>query len=898
MLSRWFHKKSPFEHDDPAVRLTAIASSNDHQAQKIQAYLEQLALNDPDIRVQQAAIAKVSNVDTLATLLEHAELAESVAHRITQRLKANGTTAYSHHPVVINARINAAEGAELETLWPLLQKASQCATLAIRLRDDAKTKILKHPLLQTEIGLTELVEQARGRDKAVYRHARAELARLKKVRGDANALFLRIAELDRSIEKANQSGENTLVEHQRLIILADRRRAAVDEYQSLIPLLNHFDAKQALSIPEDPLKGVELTAPQPAADLFPALLGEVSSLSEKMRLGEPIQKITPAYEQFQNAWIDLISTRTPNTAQHATVTAIAHQFTNYRRACAQLAATAESRAQAPQELVSTEAYNEALSIELAARQKWHKRWQKKIGQLHWPAEHQPPAEFAALLETLNRIESEIRIIAGKQKQAEQSLNETLSAAAQAIEEGQIESAQQQLGRARALQKIGIRSAEKELTGLSKKVAELRDWQQFATSPKRQTLIDEIKKIAETPLAPTEQADQLKLLRQQWRELGRPNSASDIQLHKLFDQLAETAFEPCRVYFAQQRENRSANLTKRIGLCEQLESYINQTDWPTADIRAADKILRHARAEWRLHHPCDRQALKPVQERFNGLQETLYDHLKRAWDANIATKSAIVEAAKALIDQDGPGQGAVGIVKTLQKQWQAVGPTPRGPDQRLWREFRTACDAVFVALDAQHQALKVASNERNLKLDIALKTLNQAVTDGEASRKKLAELNQALTLAAQNIDLSQTQQKNIENAQRAYQQALQGQDRLVAKAKLKQMLDWDQQVSLAEKNQLDIPTPHKIFADRANGQAEPQDWLNLVLEAELAAQITSPAEDQSARMALQIHFMNAGIRDLSADGYEDLLHRWCAAGPKNDLSDILRQRFLAALEHRI
>ena len=81
--------------------------------------------------------------------------------------------------------------------------------------------------------------------------------------------------------------------------------------------------------------------------------------------------------------------------------------------------------------------------------------------------------------------------------------------------------------------------------------------------------------------------------------------------KDFDALAERAFEPCKAYFADQAAQRAENLSKRQALCQQLQDYLENTDWQTADMQAAEAISRTARAEWRKHHPCDRKALKPV-----------------------------------------------------------------------------------------------------------------------------------------------------------------------------------------------------------------------------------------------------------------------------------------------
>ena len=72
-------------------------------------------------------------------------------------------------------------------------------------------------------------------------------------------------------------------------------------------------------------------------------------------------------------------------------------------------------------------------------------------------------------------------------------------------------------------------------------------------------------------------------------------------------------------------------------------------------------------------------------------------MKQDWDANINAKEALVKQAEALVEQDNL-DGIANGAKTLQAQWREIGTTPRGADQKLWRRFRAACDAIFARLD--------------------------------------------------------------------------------------------------------------------------------------------------------------------------------------------------------
>ena len=140
--------------------------------------------------------------------------------------------------------------------------------------------------------------------------------------------------------------------------------------------------------------------------------------------------------------------------------------------------------------------------------------------------------------------------------------------------------------------------------ISTQLNELSDWQQFAASPKRDALLQAVQALVDTPLNPDSQRDRLKDLRSQWNALG-PLAKDQAVLQQRFDESADQAFNVCREHFAL-RTKRKDNLRARKALCEQLQEYLDSTDWTNADMKAAETIMRQARQEWRKYHPCDRK----------------------------------------------------------------------------------------------------------------------------------------------------------------------------------------------------------------------------------------------------------------------------------------------------
>jgi hypothetical protein len=119
-----------------------------------------------------------------------------------------------------------------------------------------------------------------------------------------------------------------------------------------------------------------------------------------------------------------------------------------------------------------------------------------------------------------------------------------------------------------------------------------------------------------------------------------------------------------------------------------------------------------------------------------------------------------------------------------------------------------------------------------------------------------------------------------------------------KARLQQWNDWDIAVSEGEQQNELVASPHSVFVDRINGISANEDLERLTLEAEIAADLPSPAKDQALRMTLQVELMNAGRRNMHLVDNQEFIERWCATGGKLKKHNALRKRFFKALEQRL
>ena len=128
----------------------------------------------------------------------------------------------------------------------------------------------------------------------------------------------------------------------------------------------------------------------------------------------------------------------------------------------------------------------------------------------------------------------------------------------------------------------------------------------------------------------------------------------------------------------------------------LEGYVADNDWEQPDWRGVERVLRQARAEWRQYHPVDRKSGRELTAHFEQLADDIHGRLKLEWERNIALKEEIVAQAMQVRESGDRVTDQAESMKALQRRWKSVGPLPRRADQRLWKQFREQCDAVFEA----------------------------------------------------------------------------------------------------------------------------------------------------------------------------------------------------------
>ena len=515
-----------------------------------------------------------------------------------------------------------------------------------------------------------------------------------------------------------------------------------------------------------------------------------------------------------------------------------------------------------------------------------------LENVDWPRDFRRPT----VLDTLNRIAGKPRPAktdkpdSEEQKAMADSLRQVLDKLEEALEAKQLKESRQHFKAAQQLAK-GLdhrhgKSLQPRMHLLGGQLRELTDWQGFATRPKQESLCEQMEYLANQPMEPEAKAERIKELQNEWRGLG---GSSDRDLWSRFKQASDQAYEPCKAYFSAKSGLKQANLETRKTICDQLGTFLDNADWNNIDWKAAERIHQTAREEWKAAWPVEFRDNRPVQKRFDDLLKQLEAPLDTERKKNEALKQGIVERAEALIEHEPLGD-AMNQAKALQTEWTNIGITRHREDRKLWQAFRKACDQIFARRDARRDEQEQLSRKADEKAGPILDASQSAGSDStlDGLKATLSELD-----SLRNEPLSADSRDRV------------GQERsrlsgLVSTRQLQEQIDtWKSWINSRSSSALDSDALPQHWAGLAADVGQP-DPVELVIRAEILAEVASPAEDQGRRMEIQVQRLAEGMGNASSGSdksrqLEMLVANWCLVQPVDVVSEPLAERLGKALE---
>jgi hypothetical protein len=220
--------------------------------------------------------------------------------------------------------------------------------------------------------------------------------------------------------------------------------------------------------------------------------------------------------------------------------------------------------------------------------------------------------------------------------------------------------------------------------------------------------------------------QIKLFQNEFDELGPVPKDEWEGLKNLYWTAVKAVYQKITAHYEAKREEQKQNIEKKNQLLTLAITTVMSAD-QLADTKQWDQAtqtLLKIQQDWKEVGAGTKKENEELWSLFRSecdafftKKKAFYQVIKDKYDIVAAKKVALIEQVKSVKDSTEWKATTDKIIR-IQQDWKKLGSAGQRNEQKLWKEFRSSCDAFFEA-KKHHFAKEDKENEANLKSKNAL-----------------------------------------------------------------------------------------------------------------------------------------------------------------------------------
>jgi len=212
--------------------------------------------------------------------------------------------------------------------------------------------------------------------------------------------------------------------------------------------------------------------------------------------------------------------------------------------------------------------------------------------------------------------------------------------------------------------------------------------------KKENIIEEAEALLEKDdLASA--ARKINKLHRRWKKVGNLPQRLEDKLWDRFKAATDAFNEKKSKNTDKLHEQEEEHYREKLELIEEAESIKETTDWDKGH-----KKMQSLMDKWKAVGPVPRKKSNKIWKKFKGAMDVFYDrrreHFKEVKEErkdNLEEKKEILDELKALGQHEDPIE-AVNIAKELQSKFKDAGYVPIKKKNKIWKQYREACDVIY------------------------------------------------------------------------------------------------------------------------------------------------------------------------------------------------------------
>ena len=240
------------------------------------------------------------------------------------------------------------------------------------------------------------------------------------------------------------------------------------------------------------------------------------------------------------------------------------------------------------------------------------------------------------------------------------------------------------------------------------------------------------------------------LHEKWKAVGNVPHAAYRELQTDYGHLRDEFFYHMRIYKELREHDLKKNTALKNALISDMEA-VSRVD----SVREAELLVKQYQEQWHQIGAVVKEEWESIRDRFWGATRVVYERIQEHYrarraeqDANLQAKKDMVQRVLAIGEQAKEAGGKewkelTDHVLEAQNAWKSIGFASKKDNERIWKDFREACNIFFTAKKEFYNKLK---DQYKGALDNKKALLDQAIalkesTDWRQTADKLKQLQQ-------------------------------------------------------------------------------------------------------------------------------------------------------------
>ncbi|MFJ1261782.1 DUF349 domain-containing protein [Capnocytophaga canis] len=244
--------------------------------------------------------------------------------------------------------------------------------------------------------------------------------------------------------------------------------------------------------------------------------------------------------------------------------------------------------------------------------------------------------------------------------------------------------------------------------------DLRDIDFKRNLEEKQKIVEKAEALAESDVDPIKAFHELQLLHKVWKEdIGPVAREYREEIWHRFSNATKAVHEKRQYYFDNLDKMYEANAVKKNEIIEKLKTVAERKITTHGAWQKGIKEVENLREQFlntgRVPNTLTEEIwhkFKEVVREFNRKKNSYYKNLKKEQQENLEKKLALLEIAKNNKDSQD-WEAVTPVMKKIQEDWKAIGNVPKKNTDKIWKEFRKACNDYF---DQYHKAVRNNQNK--------------------------------------------------------------------------------------------------------------------------------------------------------------------------------------------